>query len=82
MQASADQGYSIAEHGLGFMYLEGECVEKNGEKAAEWFQKAANQGLQGSLTTLAMMYEQGNGVEQNSEKAKELYKKAGFDDLA
>jgi len=82
MRASAEQGYPIAQHGLGFMYMQGECVEKDAKKAVEWFEKAAEQGMQGSLTTLAMMYEQGEGVPQDKEKAKELYKAAGFDDLA
>jgi TPR repeat protein len=81
MLQSAEQGYAIAQHGVGFMYLEGECAEKNGEKAVEWFTKAGDQGLQGSLTTLGMMYEQGSLVEQNSAKATAYYKAAGFDDL-
>ncbi|MDH3831666.1 MAG: sel1 repeat family protein, partial [Gammaproteobacteria bacterium] len=71
--------YAIAQHGVGFMYLEGECVEKNAAKAVEWFRKAADQGLAGSLTTLAMMYEEGNGVEKDPEEAKRLYARAGFD---
>jgi hypothetical protein len=78
MQASADQGYAIAQHGLGFMYLEGDCVEQDAAEAAKWFEKAAEQGLAGSQTTLAQMYEQGNGVEQDLDKAKALYKQAGF----
>ena len=82
MKASAEQDYPIAQHGLGFMYMQGECLEKNSGKAIEWFEKAASHGLQGSLTTLAMMYEQGDGVPQDKEKAKQLYKQAGFDDLA
>ena len=61
------------------MYLEGECVGKDPDKAIEWFQKAADQGLVGSLTTLAMMYEEGNGVEQDIDKANELYRAAGFE---
>ena len=69
----------LAQHGLGFMYLEGECLPKDGELAAHWFKRAAEQGLAGSLTTLAMMYEQGNGVAQDLEEAKRLYKLAGFD---
>ena len=79
MQASAEQGHAIAQHGLGFMYLEGECVEKDAARAAEWFRKAADQGLAGSITTLAMMYEEGNGVEKDPEEAKRLYAAAGFD---
>jgi len=35
------------QHGLGFMYLEGECAERDAVQAAEWFRKAAEQGLQG-----------------------------------
>jgi hypothetical protein len=60
------------------MYMDGDCVEKDGAKAIEWFTRAADQGLVGSMTTLAMMYDEGNGVEQDKEKAKELYAKAGF----
>jgi TPR repeat protein len=66
---------------MGFMYLEGECANKNGEEAAKWFRLAGAQGLQGSLTTLALMYQQGNGVPQDAEEAKRLYKQAGFDDV-
>jgi TPR repeat protein len=43
----------------GFMYMEGDCTEKNGEAAVHWYTKAASQGLVGSLTTLAMMYDEG-----------------------
>jgi len=78
MRDAAEQGHALAQHGLGFMYMEGECAAKNAELAVEWFTKAADQGLAGSLTTLGMMYEEGNGVEQDSEKAQEYYKKAGF----
>jgi TPR repeat protein len=69
------------QNGLGFMYMEGECVEKNSQEAVKWFTKAGEQGLVGSLTTLAMMYQEGNGIEQNLEEAKRLYKLAGFDDM-
>lgn len=81
MRASAESGHALAQHGLGFMYLEGECgVEQNGEKALEWFTKAAEQNMIGSMTTIAMMYEQGNIVPQDLEKAREWYGKSGFDD--
>ena len=60
------------------MYMEGDCVEQSGERAVEWFTKAAEQGLQGSQTTLALMYEEGRLIEQDSVKAKEWYAKAGF----
>ena len=79
MEKAAEQGHELAQHGLGFMYMEGDCVEQNGELAVKWFTMAAEQGLQGSQTTLGMLYEQGsNGVEKDLEKAKEWYAKAGF----
>ena len=60
------------------MYMEGDCIEQDGEKAVKWFTKAAEQGLQGAQTTLALMYEEGRGVKQDLEKAKQWYGKAGF----
>lgn len=79
MKAAADQGHALAMHGLGFMYLEGECVEKNPQEAANWFHKASEAGMQGSMTTLAMMYRDGNGVEKNKAEADRLFELAGFD---
>ena len=29
MKAAAEQDYPIAQHGIGFMYLEGDCVEQD-----------------------------------------------------
>ena len=36
MNAAAEQGHPLAQHGLGFMYMEGYCAEKDGEKSAFW----------------------------------------------
>jgi TPR repeat protein len=66
----------MAEHGLGFMYLYGECTEKNEKEAAKWFQRAAEHGLVGSAMTLGMMYEQGLGVEKSEIEAKKWYGRA------
>ena len=82
MKESAEADYAMAQHGLGFMYMQGECAAKNGSEAVKWFERAAAQGLQGSLTTLGMMYEQGDGVEKDLDKAQALYEKAGFNDLS
>ena len=54
------------------------AVRKNGEKAVQWFTRAAEQGMAGSQTTLAMMYETGNGVEKDAEEARKWYTMAGF----
>ena len=73
MREAAAQDHGLALHGLGIMYLYGECVEKNERQAAECLQRAADQGLAGSMAMLADMYEQGLGVEKSAARAKELY---------
>ncbi len=79
MQASAHQDHGLALHGLGVMYLYGECVDKDESEAVKWFRRAADQGLAGSLTTLAMMYQEGLGVEKDPVHARKLYLQAGFE---
>ena len=69
MRAAAEQGYALAQHGLGFMYFQGECTKADPAEAARWFRLAADQGLAGSQSTLAMMYEKGIGVERDDGEA-------------
>ena len=69
MKQAAEQGHALAQHGLGFMYFEGDCVKQNGTQAVHWFALAAEQGLVGSQMTLAMIYEEGKLVEADSELA-------------
>ncbi len=78
MRTAAEQGFDLAQHGFGFMYMEGECVEQDDAQAVHWFRLAAEQGLIGAQTTLAQLYEQGRGVEKDLEEAKRWYAKAGF----
>ena len=81
MKAAAEAGMDIAQHGLGFMYLEGECTDRDPVQAAHWFRLAAEQGLVGSQTTLARLYAEGLGVEKNPEEARKWYRLAGFDEV-
>jgi TPR repeat protein len=69
MRAAAEQGYALAQHGLGFMYFQGECTKADAAEAAKWFRLAAEQGLAGSQATLAAMYEKGVGVAQDADEA-------------
>ncbi len=78
MQLSAEQNFDLAQHGLGFMYLEGDCVQQNDSKAAYWFRLAAEQGLAGAQAALGNLYEQGRGVAKDPQEAKRWYAKAGF----
>ncbi len=52
MQAAANSGHPLAQHGLGFMYMDGDCATQSNSKAIEWFTKAAAQGLVGSQNML------------------------------
>jgi hypothetical protein len=69
MRAAAEQGYALAQHGLGFMYFQGECTKADPAEAARWFRLAADKGLAGSQATLATMYEKGVGVERDAAAA-------------
>jgi TPR repeat protein len=82
MRAAAEAGLGLAKHGLGFMYLEGECVDQDTGKAIEWFKKAAEEDeLIGSMTTLGMIYFEGRGVDKDEELGRQWYRKAGFDEF-
>ena len=61
---------------LGFMYNNGNGVEKNEQKAAELYKKACNGGEMNGCYNLGLMYADGNGVEKDLSKAVELFKKA------
>ena len=54
---------------LGACFLNGEGVEKNEEKAYEWFLKAAECGDAMAQYNVAYCYEHGVGVEQSDDNA-------------
>ena len=79
MKDAADQGYGLALHGLGCMYLDGDCTGQDDQQAVACFEKAVDLGFEGSMLALAQMHQQGRGVVQNTVKARLLYAQAGFD---
>ena len=78
MQEAAQQNHGLAHHGLGFMYLEGNCVDRDDRKAADCFARGVEQGLEGSMIALAQLYEEGRGVERDRHRAQVLYQQAGL----
>jgi hypothetical protein len=78
MRVAAEQGFDLAQHGLGFMYMQGECVKQDDASAAHWFRLAAEQGLAGAQVILGDLYKEGRGVEKDLEEAQRWYAKAGF----
>jgi TPR repeat protein len=75
MKKSAELGYALAQNTLGFMYLNGECCEKNVDESIKYFE-ASLADFDSSSMTLAAMYNDGNGVEQDFAKALYYYKVA------
>lgn len=61
---------------LGCRYDDGEGVEQDYAKAAEWYRKAAEQGAAEAQYHLGVLYYEGDGVEQNYTKTAEWYRKA------
>ena len=66
----------MAQCDLGNCYKQGRGVEKNLEKAVEWYRKSAEQGYDRGQFCLAGCFENGEGVPKDKEKALQWYKKA------
>jgi TPR repeat protein len=58
----------LAQNSLGYVYSEGEGVEKDAAQAVHWYQKAAEQGHAEAQHNLGTMYWRGEGVEQDRGK--------------
>jgi len=63
----------VAQYYLGVMYMKGQGVEQDYEKAGEWFRKASEQGLAVAMYKLAKLYTRGEGVPKDLEFAYVWY---------
>ena len=61
---------------LGALYENGEGVEKDYDKAFEWYATAAEMGNADAMYSLGHMYEQGLGTKQDAVSAADWYRKA------
>ena len=75
-EKAVKKGNVEAMHEIGWMYLDGKCVDKDYEEAATWFKHAADRGYPDAQGQLALMYYYGDGVPQDYEKAAKWAKKA------
>lgn len=74
---SAEQGYPPAYNFLGTSYYVGTGVEKNPQKAVEYYEKAIQKGEVQAMYHLAVLYYFGeDGVKPDYEKAYNLLKRA------
>ncbi len=72
--ASAEMGHLDAQSDIGIMYDSGDGVEKNPNKALEWFKKGAANGSAKAQHNLGAIYLNGeNGVSKNWDEAKKWY---------
>lgn len=75
--AQAQAGDKNAQNAIGYAYSNGDGVEKNLEKAFEWFLKSAEQGQLNSIMNVGgWCYLWGNGTTQDNEKALYWMEKA------
>lgn len=71
---AAQTGDAESQYALAILYeYGGETVERNAEKAALWFEKAAQKKVAGACLYLGIKYENGSGVEQDYKKAHCMY---------
>ena len=73
---AADRGNSNAMVDLGFMYVNGQGVEKNDIEAVKWYRKAAEKGNKWGQTNLGVCYQNGKGVTKDLTQAKYWLEKA------
>ena len=73
---AAEQGDVDAQYNLAVCYENGTGVERDEQKAVEWYKKAAEQGDARAQFNLALCYKNGIGVEKDEQKAVEWYKEA------
>jgi len=73
---AANQGYTIAQIGLGDCYMDGWGVLKNEAEAIKWYSKAANLGDSDAQRTLGDCYLNGKGVPKNKVDAMKWYCKS------
>lgn len=75
-QELANQGNMYAQNNLGFMYLNGQDVERNYQKAFEWYKKSADQGFSNAQVQVGILYTIGRGTKIDKYKAYEYILKA------
>ncbi len=74
----AGKDYALAQNKLGFLYSQGDYVEKDLSQANYWYSKAAEAGFAISQYNLAEMQRFGLGTEKNEESAFNWYQKSAL----
>lgn len=80
IEKSAELNYAPAQYFLGSMYLFGDKVQQNYQKAKKLIEQAANQNHAEAQFWLGMIYYGGKGVRQDYLQAKEWFENAAMQD--
>ena len=75
-EKAVKEGYTYAMNNLANMYIDGQGVSQDYEKAVELYNEAIEKSDATAMNNLANMYIDGQGVSQDYEKAMQLYKQA------
>ena len=73
---SADQGHSLGQAFLGFMYSNGRGVQQDYGEAVRWYRRSAEQGHALGQSNLGLMYSTGRGVRQDAAEAARWYRRS------
>ena len=69
----ANAGDTASQYSLGFLFKNGQGVDRDDAKAASWFEQAASKGHVGAQTMMGLLYYSGIGVPQSFEKSAGFY---------
>lgn len=76
----AQQGHPAAQYSMGLLYDQGKGVEKDSQRALQYFQSAVKQNLPAAQYYLGVKYYAGLGVDKNVKKARQLLTQAAQQD--
>jgi hypothetical protein len=76
VQQAAQAGNPTATYELGYMFENGDGLERDPAQAAQWYMKAAQMGDAAAAAAVGQLYEQGNQVQENWETAAQWYAKS------
>ncbi|KAG0224578.1 hypothetical protein BGW41_005044 [Actinomortierella wolfii] len=75
-ETTAEQGDVDVQSALGWMYQNGQGVNKDYNKALYWYSKSAQHGNAEAQNSLGWMYQHGQGVKKSYQEAISWYTKA------
>ncbi|MEM7047458.1 MAG: tetratricopeptide repeat protein [Pseudomonadota bacterium] len=82
VQGLAEQGDADAQYYLGALYLSGQNITRNFEKASTWLDKAADQNQPAAQTNLGLMLLFGHGTAQDHAQAAYWFNQAAKQSFA